>query len=75
MNTTTETPIRPGIHFEWIDPEIERIIRERRADKVGVTSRSGNLCSAPGDRQGVDGASPLSAEGRGNADSEALCNQ
>jgi hypothetical protein len=33
MNTTTETPIRPGIHVEQIDPEIERIIRERRADK------------------------------------------
>jgi hypothetical protein len=25
----------------------------------GDTSRNGNLCSAPGDRQGVDGASPL----------------
>ena len=25
----------------------------------GDTSRKGNLCSAPGDRQGVDGARPL----------------
>jgi len=31
----------------------------RKAALVGVTSIKGNLCSAPGDRQGVEGASPL----------------
>lgn len=33
MNTTTESPSRLGMQAEETDPEIERIIRERRADK------------------------------------------
>ena len=31
MNTTTETPNRPGMRPEEIDPETERVILERLA--------------------------------------------
>jgi hypothetical protein len=34
-----------------------RMARPQRVLGVGGSSRNGNLCSAPGDRQGVGGAS------------------